>query len=189
MKGRQLSKNELLRLCKQVAYEKRITKSSSWFSCQVMSSYTLWKNENYGAVRISRVLNAINEKEIAFHKGEIDLDEIRNRLDQKYHLKFSFEEEQVRTRSKDKVATFINKKSLENDNAIALITERFIVLLLDTLTEDGYGEKRLGRVQDNMFALINTCTEKGKIFELHTELKDYAGIELEKPKDYMRGVS
>lgn len=177
-------------MCKNAAHEKRITKSSAWFMCTVTASYVLWKNEKMGAMKISSILNDINQDEYAWNVGDVDLENIRQKMKDKYGIEFGFSEESVRTRTNsDRFQTFLNKKQLENDNQIYEIADRFTLLLLNNLIDYGYGEKRLTRVNTDMFKLISETSANHTIYKLYNELRDYCGLELEKPKDYMEGVS
>lgn len=174
-------------MCSSVAKLKRMSDTSTWHCCQILASYSMWKEVGFGAQRISNVLQLINEKEEKWYLGDYDVEEARKRIAEKYNLKFGMKESDERTQYSSKFVTMIAKKKLESDNEITVATDRFLIEFFDSLSEIGFAEKRMTKIQVKMFALYKWCNEKkGRVIELREELKNFVGIEIELPKDYAR---
>lgn len=184
-KSRQMIAEEM----KALARAKRLASRAAWKGGQVVSAYVLWKREGFSGGRIARVLNSLEEHEAKYDElGQAYVEEVRKVVnDEKHDLKVSIDEVEVTLPGKvGSYEYFRNKKQMEFENEVNLVTDRFVLFLLKSLMEnEKYGNKRLHRVEEGIVELYHLSnTEADLLDRLVSELEYGTGLVFDRCKDW-----
>lgn len=80
MGKRHLTPTEIKAQCKAIARESRMADRTPWTAMGIMCSFVIMKCEGFKGQRISRIANKVNEMELQWKEGKVDLKEISKRL-------------------------------------------------------------------------------------------------------------
>lgn len=187
MGKRHLTPQEIIAQCKAVAREKRMADRSPWSAMSIMLSYVIMQREGFKGQRILRLTTRVNEMEMQWQKGEIDLKDISYRLMDKadWSIEYvAYTDNDIRAK-KGSYQYWIDQKQIPAQNAINEQATRYMLFFFAALMEEyGFGKERLTRVQDYMNELLESYQQdKTTVYEWKKALFDEAGVVIEMPID------
>lgn len=187
MGRRHLTPKEIIAQCKAVARETRMSDRSPWSAMSIMLSYVIMKREGFKGQRILRLTTRVNEMEMQWQKGEIDLKEISQRLMDKadWSIEYvAYTDNDIRAK-KGSYQYWIDQKQIPAQNAINEQATRYMLFFFTALMEEyGFGKERLTRVQDYMNELLEMYQQdKTTVHEWKKALLEEAGVVIEMPID------
>lgn len=173
--------------CKMVAKEKRMADRTPWTALAIIGSYTLMKSEGFKAQRLVRVINAINDMEAKFDRGEITVEKMSQRLMDKADWTIEcreYEESEIKAK-KGTYRHWIDAKQIPAQNSINRQATRYLIFLFSALMEEyGYGKDRLTRVQTAINDLLESYrTNRTTVALWRMELMNETGLVFEQPID------
>ena len=193
MGKRHLTPKEIMAQCKAVAREKRMAERTPWSAMSIMCSYVIMKKEGFKGQRILRITNKVNELEEQWSNGEIELQEFKERLEEKadWPIEYKVYSEADITAKKGSYQYWIDSKQIAPQNTINELAGRYMVFFFYSLmTEYGFGKERLTRVMDYLNSLLEVYQRnKGTIHEWKKALLEEAGVVIEMPVDPLTQTS
>lgn len=187
MGKRHLTPKEIIAQCKAVARESRMCERSPWTAMGIICGYIIMKTEGFKGKRILNITQRIDEMEKKYDSGEIELDELSNRLMKKAEWTIeckAYTEDDIAAR-KGSYQYWIDQRQIAPQNAINEQARRYMLFFLNVLMDEyGFGKDRLTRLQDALNALlIDYQTDKTTVQVWQRELLDEAGVVFEMPID------
>lgn len=188
------SKQQLIRMCNQVARERRMAHQTPWTAMSIICGYTLLKAKNFKGKRIHKVSQAVDAYETKYINGEIDLEMMSLKLNEDY-AGFTVQYNPYTEKDiKFKKGTFhywLDEKQIAPQNAINEFSARYLIFFFTALAElYGYREKRLQDIYQEFTKHMELYREnKVSITEWQKELLDDAGIWFALPKDELTNTT
>lgn len=182
------TREQLIRMCNQVARERRMAHKTPWTVMSIICGYTLLQAKDFKGKRIHKVSQAVDAYETKYLNGELDLDAMSRKLNEEYA---GFTVQYVPYTEKDikfKKGTFhywLDEKQLDPQNKINEFATRYLIFFFTVLAEmHGYREKRLQAVYDEFTKhMLLYQEDKVAIQDWQRALLEDAGIWFELPKD------
>ncbi len=186
-KRRHLTPAEIKAQCSAIARECRMADRAPWTAMAIICGYVLLKSEGFKGQRISKVLSAINEMEERFDKGEITVEEMSERLEEKadWHVESKeYTESDIRAK-KGTYQYWLDQKQIAPQNTINRQATRYMTFMFVALIDlYGYGKDRLTRVEHSMNELLLDYQQNKTTVALWREtLFDETGLVFEQPID------
>jgi hypothetical protein len=187
MKRKHLTKDELLSMTKEIQTLKKSSNRSPFTGMATLCNYVLWKDEKWYQKKLVAYNQAVAEYDQRLDAEEVTIKDMSDRLWNKADFTVEyveFTEKDIRVSPKNKFFYAMEKHRIECDNTINEMSTRYMLIHFNVLMDMGYGKKRLERNKDYINARLQTVTvvEGEKIMDLHRELIEGAGIEIEMPK-------
>lgn len=187
MKKRHLTPQEIIAQCKAVARESRMADYSPWSAMGVMCAYVIMRVEGFKGKRIFKVASKVNEMELQWKKGEVDLKAISQRLYDKadWTVEYKKYTESDITAKKGSYQYWIDSRQIEPQNTINEQSTRYMLFFFNALMDEyGFGKERLTRVQEYMNKLLlDYQSDKTTVHEWKKALYDEASVVFEMPID------
>lgn len=186
-KKRHLTPNEIKAQLNAIARGNRMCERAPYSAMNIIIPYTIMKCEGFKGKRIVRIINKINEMEEKWERGEINIDEVSQRLMDKAEWTIANEhytESDIVAR-KGTYKHWLDKIQIEPQNKINDFATRYMLFFFTSLMEDfNFGKERLTRVQEYLNnLLLNYQKNKTSVKEWTKALYDEAGLVIEMPID------
>lgn len=192
-KKRHLTPYEIKEQCKAIAREKRMADRSPWSAMSIICPYVVLKSEGFKGKRISKLINKITEYEEEWMQGNVNLDDLREKLNLKAEWTLSFNQwtEDDITARKGSYRYWLDKVQLDPQNRINQNAERYMLFFFISLIEEfGYGKERLTRVEEYMNQLLlDYQQDKTTVREWRMALYEEAKVDIEMPVDPLTQTS
>ncbi len=186
-KRRHLTPAEIKAQCKAIARESRMADRTPWTAMAIMCSYVIMKCEGFKGQRISKIANKVNEMEMQWKDGKVDLKEISNKLYDKAewtieHKAYTMDDI---TAKKGSYQYWLDSKQINPQNTINEQATRYMLFFFTALMEEyGYGKERLTRVEEYMNKLmVDYQQDKTTVRGWNEALLKEAGVVMEMPVD------
>lgn len=193
MKKRHLEPNEIKAQLKAIAREKRMADRTPWSAMSIICPYVIMKCEGFKGQRIVRIINKIKEMEEQWENGDIDLQDVSNRLNDKADWTIEFKQwtESDITARKGSYKHWLDKVQLEPQNRINQHAGRYMLFFFTALMDEyGFGKERLTRVEEYMNNLLLEYQQnKTTVRAWNKELFEDAGVYIEMPVDPLTQTS
>lgn len=193
MKRRHLTPKEICAQCKAVARESRMADITPWSAMGILCGYVLMKVEGFKGKRIARIANKVNDMEVEWTKGLVDLEEVSKRLMDKAEWTVEFKP-YTEADIKYKKGTFehwFDSVQIGAQNTINEQATRYMLFFFTALMDEyKYGKERLTRIEEYMNELLNSYQkDKTTVREWKKALYDEAGVVYEMPVDPLTRTS
>ena len=186
-KKRHLTPDEIKKQLNMIAREKRMADRTPYSAMNILMPYTIMKCEGFKAQRIVRILNKVNDMQEKWENGEIDLEEVSQRLMDKAEWTIASEhyQESDIIAKKGTYQHLVDKLQIEPQNRINDFATRYMLFFFTALMEEyRFGKERLTRVQEYLNnILLEYQEDKTSVDEWKKELFDKAGLVIEMPID------
>ena len=186
-KKRHLTPNEIKAQLNAIAREKRMCERTPCSAMNIIIPYTIMKCEGFKGKRIVRIINKINEMEEKWERGEINIDEVSQRLMDKAEWTIANEHytESDIVAKKGTYKHWLDKIQIEPQNKINDFATRYMLFFFTSLMEDfNFGKERLTRVQEYLNnLLLDYQKNKTSVQEWTKALYVEAGLVIEMPID------
>lgn len=193
MKKRHLTPNEIKAQLNAIAREKRMADRSPWSAMSIICLYVIMKCEGFKGHRISKLINRITEMEEQWKSGELDLQEVSNRLNDKADWTIEYKQwtEEDIAAKKGSYKHWLDKVQLEPQNRINQHAARYMLFFFNALIDEyEFGKERLTRVEEYMNKLLLEYQDnKTTVREWNTALLEEAGVYIEMPIDPLTQTS
>ncbi|MBQ0074519.1 MAG: hypothetical protein KBT34_10020 [Prevotella sp.] len=188
MRKKHYTRDEIIKICNQVARERRMAHLTPWTAMSIICGYTLLKEKDFKGKRIHAVSKAVDAYETKYLNGEIDLQEMRRAVIEKCDflvLEYNAYTEQDIAFRKGTFNHWIDEKQLQPQNAINEFAIRYMIFFFTVLGEmHGYGEKRIKDIYTELNKNLNMYADnKISLKQWQKELMEDAGIWFDVPED------
>ena len=187
MGKRHLTPKEIIAQCKAVARESRMADRTPWTAMGIMCAYVIMRCEGFKGQRISRIANKINEMDEQWGNGQINMQEISQRLYDKADWTIThkaYTEEDIRAK-KGTYRYWLDSVQIAPQNTINEQATRYMLFFFTVLMDEfGFGKERLTRVEEYMNGLLlDYQKDKTTVNGWSKALLNEAGIVMEMPID------
>lgn len=187
MKRRHLTPNEIKEQCKHIAREVRMADRTPWTAMGIVCGYALYKSEGFKGQKIAKVTNKVAEYEQKWKAGEITVEAMSNRLNEKADWTIDYKEytEADIYYRKGTYDHWLDKAQLKAQNTINEQSTRYMIFLFNVLIDEyGYGKERLTRVQKYINDMLGDYRlSKNIVLTWRKILQDETGVVFEQPID------
>lgn len=186
MRKRQLTKDEILRACKDVAMKNRIAERSAWTAMGIMCGYSIMKSEGFKQKRLADIAQKVSILNDKYLNYEIELEDLAKTLMDKADWTIEvveYTDNDIISKKKS-FDYFYDKRSQEACNKVNNMCMAYLLFFFNVLITDyEFGKVRLTRVKDYL-NYIKDAYEADKE-QLHVWKKELleAGVVYEGPKD------
>lgn len=187
MGKRHLTPAEIKAQCKRVARESRMADRTPWTAMGIICGYVIMRREGFKGQRIATLTNKVNEMEMLWSDGKINLTEVSNRLMDKagWSIEFkAYTDADIKSK-KGSYQYWIDQKQIAPQNTINEQATRYMLFFFTALMDEyGYGKDRLTRVEEYMNELLLSYQQdKTTVEEWRNALFTEAGVIIEPPVD------
>lgn len=184
--AKHLSKNELLRKCKELQELKRGASRSPFTGMSTLCNYVMWAEEKWYPKKLAEYNARFAEYDRKIDAGEVLVEDIGKRLRDKAGFEVAYVAYTYADIKVPKSMGFlyqVEKTIIDSNNEINELCVRYLLIHYQVLMDMGYGDVRLNRNQGyvNKWLTITANDEGETIMDLRRKLMDEAGIVIEMP--------
>lgn len=187
MKRRHLTPNEIKEQCKKIARESRMADRTPWTAMGIICGYALYKSEGFKGQKIAKVTSKVAEYEQKWQAGEITLEDLSKRLNDKADWTVDYKEytEADIYYRKGTYDHWLDKVQIKAQNTINEQSTRYMIFLFNVLMDEyGYGKDRLTRVKAYMMDMLGDYRlSKHTVITWRKILLEETGVVFEQPID------
>lgn len=186
MRRRQLTKDEILRACKDVAMKNRIAERSAWTAMGIMCGYSIMKSEGFKQKRLADIAQKVSILNDKYLNYEIELEDLAKTLMDKAEWTIEvveYTDNDIISKKKS-FDYFYDKRSQEACNKVNNMCMAYLLFFFNVLITDyEFGKVRLTRVKDYLNDIKDAYeADKEQLHVWKKELLE-AGVMYEGPKD------